>query len=258
MDHKASAKYGISLKWLAVSCFEIRCGNLSIVTDPYITPCKGTDLTWKEVEQCDMILLSHTHTDHIADIPALTEQFRPLILCSDQSALPMAQWLNYTPTRVYPMYPDLELDFGDVKVRSLHGNHKARTEGYNDLMARRSPASPYEVAKTGSLVYRNYLLTLPNGTKLLFWGGDPNEEECNLLRELQPDIAIIQRSVKPDNIVQRAKFAADIGAKIVIPHHQDVYRADDPEILHMFTREFLSHAPDRTVILPEHGAWLHL
>ena len=42
-------KYGVSIKWLAVTSFEIRCNGLTVVTDPYITECVGTDLNWEAV-----------------------------------------------------------------------------------------------------------------------------------------------------------------------------------------------------------------
>ena len=75
--------YGVSIKWLAVTSFEIRCNNTTVVTDPYITECVGTDLTWGAVENCDIICLGHAHWDHITDIPRLVEKFKPRCMESD-------------------------------------------------------------------------------------------------------------------------------------------------------------------------------
>ena len=101
-------KYNVDIKWLAVTSFEMRFGNTTVVTDPYITECEGTDITYEAVENCNIICVGHAHWDHITDIPRLCEKFRPLILCGDQTATPLAKWLNYTPSYIYPMYPDLE------------------------------------------------------------------------------------------------------------------------------------------------------
>ena len=117
-------EYGIDLKWLAVTSFEIRCGNTTVVTDPYITECVGTDLTWEAVEGCDIICLSHAHWDHITDIPRLISKFNPIVLCGDQTAMPLAMWLDYNPSCIYPMYPDTELDFNDVKIKAQSKNVK--------------------------------------------------------------------------------------------------------------------------------------
>jgi len=259
-------KYGIDIKWLAVTSFEFRCGNTTVVSDPYITECVGTDCTWENVEDCDIMLLGHAHWDHITDIPRLVDKFHPLILCGDQTALPMAQWLNYTPTRIYPMYPDLELDFGDVKIKALYGRHTDLLDGYNDLCENRLYKNEFALADPGikalqgigSLEYRNFLLTLPNGTKVLLWGNDPTIEQVHICKTLAPDIAIIQNSSRADVAAKRAELAALSGAKVLIPHHHDFCQTDDPSVLDNLKNEFLKRVPDGTFIVPKHGEWIHL
>ncbi|MBQ4052280.1 MAG: MBL fold metallo-hydrolase [Clostridia bacterium] len=258
-------EYGIAIKWLAVSSFEIRCNDLTVVTDPFITECAGTDLTWEAVENCDLMCLSHAHWDHITDIPRLTEKFQPKILCGDQTAMPLARWLNYTPSRIYPMYPDMELDFGDVKVRGLYGRHIDFHRGFNDLCQRvesnelclKDPGMA-ALQAIGSMEYRNYLFTLPNGTKLLVWGNDPTVEQLNLCKALQPDIAILQRSKTPKESARKAAFAAKLGCKVVIPHHHDFHSAGEPNGLDVFEEEFLRAVPDGQFISPQHGQWIYL
>ncbi len=39
-------KYGVDIKWLAVTCFEMKFNNLTVVSDPYITECIGTNLDY--------------------------------------------------------------------------------------------------------------------------------------------------------------------------------------------------------------------
>jgi len=257
--------YGIDIKWLAVSSFEIRCGDTHIVTDPYITECVGTELTWENVEDCHIICLGHAHWDHITDIPRLVDKFHPLLLCGDQTAMPMARWLNYKPTRIYPMYPDTELDFGDVKIRALYGRHTDLGLGFNDLVKRAennqyAQADPGIAAlqTVGSMEYRNFLFTLPNGVRLLIWGNDPTIEQERLCRALKPDIAILQRSAAPEAIAAKADFAAGIGCRVLIPHHQDFKGVDDPAVVEEFGKAFLERVPDGVFINPVHGQWIHL
>lgn len=257
--------YGVSIKWLAVTSFEIRCNDLTVVTDPYITECVGTDLTWEAVENCDIICLTHAHWDHVTDIPRLTEKFRPKILCGDQTAMPLASWLNYTPTRIYPMYPDTELDFDDVKIRALYGRHTDLNSGFNDLCKRIETNPIFQEYPTmaalqpvGSMEYRNFLFTLPSGAKVLLWGGDPTAEQVNICKAAKPDIAILQRSGRPEQIEAKAKFAAAIGCKVLIPHHHDFRGVEDPARIEKFKEEFLRLVPDGNFVTPEHGAWIHL
>ena len=257
--------YGVSIKWLAVTSFEIRCNDLTVVTDPYITACTGTDLTWEAVENCDIICLGHAHWDHITDIPQLVQKYKPKVLCGDQTAMPLAKWLNYTPSRIYPMYPDTELDFDNVKIRALYGRHANLGKGFNDLCtyidANEHCLQDPGIAALqpiGSLEYRNFLFTLPNSTKILLWGNDPTTEQINICKALKPDIAIVQRSTKPEQIAEKARFAAAIGCKVLIPHHHDFRGVDDPAIIETFKEEFLRLVPDGTFITPEHGKWVHL
>ncbi len=257
--------YGVSIKWLAVSSFEIRCNDLTVVTDPYITECVGTDLTWENVENCDIICLTHAHWDHVTDIPRLVEKYEPKVLCGDQTSMPLAKWLNYTPSYIYPMYPDTELDFGDVKIRALYGRHTNVGEGFNDSCKRienneicLSVPGISSLQAVGCLEYRNFLFTLPNGTKILLWGNDPRIEQINICKEIKPDIAIVQLSANPEQMKEKVKFAAEIGCKILIPHHHDFRRVDDPSIVENFKKEFLCLVPDGVFITPEHGKWIDL
>ena len=258
-------KYGFSFRWMAVSSFEMRFGNTTVVTDPYITECATTDLTWEDVENCDLICLSHAHYDHVTDIPRLANKFTPKLLAGEQTALQLARWLNYNPSRVYPMYPDTELDFGDVKIRSLYGRHISLGQGLNDLNVRIMShelcvADPGMAAlqEIGSFEYRNYLFTLPNGVKILIWGNTPTYDQLQLCKALAPDIAIIQRSTKPAEIEQKAEFVAALGCKVVIPHHQDVRTTESPDAIPMFREAVLKRAPDCTFVSPAHGEWVTL
>ncbi len=259
-------KYGVSIKWLAVTSFEIKFDGFTVVSDPYITECKGTDLTWENVEACDAICLSHAHWDHVTDIPRLMKKFNPILMCGEMTALPMTRWLNCSPTVVYPMYPDTELDFNKVKIRSLYGRHTNLGSGLNDLIRDRIAKNELcqkdpgmmSLQEIGCFEYRNYLFTAPNGTKILLWGNDPTPEQVNLCKALAPDIAIIQRSTKPEAAAKKAAFAAAIGCKVLIPHHHDFREIDPPEALTPFREEFLKRVPDGTFITTKHGEWIDL
>ncbi len=257
--------YGLELRWLSVTCFEMKFGDITVVTDPYITECVGTDLTWEVIEKCDIICLSHTHWDHITDIPRLVDKFHPLIMCGEQTAMPLAKWLDYTPTRIYPMYPDQELDFDDVKIKALYGRHTDLKTGFNQLEARsmgnplcKSDEGMASLQGIGSMEYRNFLFILPNGTKILLWGNDPTVEQRNMCKELKPEIAILQRSVNAEAIAQKADFAAAIGCKVLIPHHQDFKHVETSDALNAFERAFLERVPDGRFIHPKHGEWIRL
>lgn len=261
----ASNPYGVRLKWLGVACFEIRFGATSVVTDPFVTDSATTDLTWEAIEQCDFITLSHTHWDHITDIPRLMKRFSPRLLTGELSAMAVAEWLDCNPTALYPMTPDLELDFDDVKIKALFGRHSNLNRTYSDAVAWtqaepvvRGNAMLEMLQLYGVIEYRNYLFTAPNGAKVLIFGNDPSIEQRNLLAKLRPDIAILQHT--KHSAEDTAAFAAAIGCKVLLPHHMDL-RLTPPEYqprIEQLEREFLLRVPDGRFLAPAHNSWVTL
>lgn len=257
--------YDVSLRWMTVTCFEFRLGSIRLISDPCITGTPCTAVTREDFGSCDIVTLSHGHWDHISDMEYVVNRDHPLVLCGDCTAEPMARWLNYTPTRIYPMYPGTELNFGDVTIQALYGRHCNLGSGFNDqckLLATRpwtvNHPESMEVQAWGSMEYRNYLYTLKNGTKILLWGNDPTIEQKNMLTPICPDIAILQLS-KQDPL-EMAEFAAAIGCKVLIPHHMDLKMTKEQYMVKVnaLQEEFLKRVPDGTFICPENGQWIHL
>ena len=122
--------------------------------------------------------------------------------------------------------------------------------------------SAWDVKLTGSSgelkATKNTLFTLPGGTQVLLWGNDPTIEQVNICKALQPDIAILQRSVNLTTVKRKAEFAAAIGCKVLIPHHMDFPGVTPPEIVEALGQEFLALVPDGVFINPEHGQWIDL
>lgn len=255
---------GLSLRWLTVSCFEIKLAGAVLVTDPFITDSQGTLLQADDVTGADYILLSHTHWDHILDIPVLMKRFDARLLLGSLSALPMARWLNVNACRIYPMDPNLELDFGCFRVKALYGRHTDLGGPFVDLTERMlgnplitQDAAMRELQWWGLMEYRNYLITTSQGTRILIWGNNATVEQTNMLRGINPDIALLQYSRQDTQEI--ADFAAAIGAKMVIPHHMDLKRKPgDYEPRIKLLQEALSRlSPESAVICPEHGKWYH-
>ena len=78
-------QFGLRLKWLGCACFELDFGEVTVVSDPWITANVRTECTWENVERCDYITVSHGHYDHVLDIPKLAEKFSPCVLCGEQT-----------------------------------------------------------------------------------------------------------------------------------------------------------------------------
>lgn len=260
-----NTNFGFDLKWLSVTCFELRFDGMTVVTDPYITECQCTELTYEDVEACDAICLTHAHWDHVTDIPRLMERFQPRIYCAEMSALPLLEWLDCNPIRLYPMPAGTELDFGYVKIRAVYGHHgnlknnwsdlKKRLEG-NPLCQKDPGLAGMQVA--GTLEYRNWLFELPGGKRIVLWNNQLGHEHLCACKALRPDVLILQRPGNEEGAEKCAAFAKEVGCKVLIPHHQDFRKIDDPAILNRMGELFVEQVPDGIFINPKHGEWIHL
>jgi len=256
-------KFGLRIKWLGCVAFEMDFGGTTVVTDPWITPNEKTELTWEAVEKCDYITLSHGHYDHTLDIPPLVEKFQSRVLCGEFTAMPLMKWLNINPMSVYPMAPNLELDFDDVKIKALFGRHGPLPGGANERIAHwearpvnAGDPNLIELGIWGDVEYRNYLFTMPNGTKILVWGNKLNRPEArNQLREVKPDIAIMQMT--GNSGADTAVICKEIGCKVVIPHHFD-FPKDHMPLVNDLGEELAKIAPEIRYIVPEYGKWIEL
>ena len=255
---------GVRLRWLGCACFELDFGSATVVIDPWITANQRTGLTWKVVEKCDCIALTHGHFDHILDIPALAKKFHPRILCAENTAVPLMKWADLNPMTVYPMHPNLVLDLDSTRIKALFGRHGVLPGTVNERMESIKTHSIVgedsllrELFFWGDIEYRNYLFTMPNGTKILFWGNPLHlPEHRNALIKEKPDILILQATDKriPETA---AKLCAQIGCTAVIPHHMD-FPGDYCHIVDALGKELAQVAPQTQYIVPAYGRWLSL
>lgn len=255
----------IRIKWLTVTCFEMQFGDTTVVSDPFIGLSPYNDLTYEAVEHCDYITLSHCHWDHITDLKILMDKFHAPLLTGTMTSMAMLPWLDVNPSMIYPMDSGLELDFKTIKIKALFGRHTNLESTYsqgiehfhkNPIVAGDPGMEAFQTL--GSLEYRNFLFTCPDGTKVLLWGNDPTYSQMVMCEAERPDIAILQLS-KQDP-VQMAEFAADIGCKVVIPHHMDLKKTREeymPGVL-KFQEEYLSRVPDGRFLIPENGQWMQI
>ena len=97
------------------------------------------------------------------------------------------------------------------------------------------------------------------GYKTVQVSGTCDFEAAWLAEELRKNgLSCVLTHTKPADILDKARFAAEIGCKVLIPHHQDFTEVEDPKLLQQFEADFLSLVPDGTFINPAHGEWIHL
>jgi len=256
-----SDKLGVRIKWLGCASFEMDFGGVTVVNDPWITDNEKTDLTWETIEKCDIITLTHSHFDHITDIPALVKKFDPILLTGQLTAYPMMEYTDISPMKLYPMNPGLELDFDAVKIKGYFGRHTMLGKSFT-AVKERVKNSPYigddplmqKLSLLGGFEYINFLFTAPNGTKIFIWGNELTTTQCNILREVKPDIAILQMTKNSPQ--ETADICIEMGSKVVIANHID-FPKDYMHLAKGLKEEMAKRAPDVNCIIPEYGVWMN-
>ncbi len=254
----------ISVRWLTIACFEIRIGDFTVVIDPCVGESWNAPFDASVLDRADLILLSHTHWDHITDLKYLMDRFGCPVLCGELSAPALIRMLNANPHDVYPVTPNLELDFEAVRVKALFARHTNQHRTYAEL---NDPAHQRPWVNTqerftcgfyGDLEYRDYLITTPSGVKLLFWGSNNSPEQRAILRSLKPDVALMQFTKQtPEDLAALAEAGS---VKVLIPHHMDLAMKDEEYLPRIPLLEQAVHArvPGCTVVTPERLKWYHM
>src|SRR5688572_12189038 len=91
----------MELTYYGHSCFSARIGTKQLLFDPFITP---NDLANNIVEvdkiKADYILVSHAHSDHVADCVDIAGRTGATVICNFE----ISEWLNKNGiTNTHPM-----------------------------------------------------------------------------------------------------------------------------------------------------------
>lgn len=253
----------VSIRWITIACFEIRVGDFRILIDPCVGQNPNVPYGAEVLDKADLILISHGHWDHITDLQEMIGRSDCPVLCGELTAADLCRVTDCNPAMIYPVTPDLELDFGAVKVKALFARHKNQHKPLGTQMEHICSHpwinTPEEASVNffGSLEYRDYLITTPSGLKIMFWGSNVTPEQIAIVAREKPDIAFLQYSGPVEEGL--AELVAAGGIKTVIPHHMDLTKTEEQYWPRMQPLEDAIHAkkPDCLVIFPRHLQWYH-
>jgi L-ascorbate metabolism protein UlaG (beta-lactamase superfamily) len=107
------------LTYYGHSCFSIDVDGKSILFDPFITPNElAKEINIDEID-ADYILVSHGHSDHIADCAAIAKRTGATVVCGFE----VGEWLKKQGVeKIHPMNTGgkWNFDFGTLKCVVAH------------------------------------------------------------------------------------------------------------------------------------------
>ena len=232
IERAAQTPDKLHIWWLGQSGFLLQYGGKHLLFDPYLSDSLSRKYagTYKphlriservidpaQLGKIDVVTSSHNHTDHLD-----AETLLPLI-----AANPGVQFVIPEANRAFvtdrlgtdPAWP---VGMTDGKTATIAGfvfhgvpaahNERERDErGYDKFMGFVVELGPYTVYHSGDTLWYDGMADVlrPFGVDVAFLPINGNKPERRVAGNLDPDEA--------------ARLGRDIGAKLVIPHHYDLF-----------------------------------
>ncbi len=197
---------GNHITYYGHSTFSVRTpsGQVALI-DPWVEGNPRCPETLKKVDRLDLILVTHSHGDHVGDLLALAKQHRPQIVAIYETCL----WLESKgfEQQTRPMSKGGSQRIGDFDVTMTHAFHSNSIVDEGRVIYAGEPAG--------------YILRLPGGFRLYHAGDTAVFGDMKLIGELyQPDLACLPIG---DLFTMGPREAAHairlLGVKHVIPMH---------------------------------------
>ncbi len=196
---------GVSITWLGHGTFYIQTGaGTKILVDAWVMSNPACPEDLKGLSDVDLMLVTHGHFDHVADVVAIAERANPTVICIHE----MAGWLGSKGvSNVQGMNKGGTQVFSDVSVTMVYADHSG---GIDD---------------DGTTVYGGEavgFVIAPENGPVIYHAGDTNLfGDMKLIGELyQPEIAILPIGDLFTMSPREAAVACRlIGAKTIIPGH---------------------------------------
>ena len=218
--------------WLGQSGFLLQYNGKHLLFDPYLSdslPRKYADtdkphvrlleivIDPAQLDMIDVVTSSHNHTDHLD-----AETLLPLIAANPtmQLVIPeanrafVADRLGTDPAWPVGMTDGKTATVGDFVIHGVPAAHNQRERderGFDKFMGFVAQAGPYTVYHSGDTLWYDGIADIlrPFGVDVAFLPINGNKPERHVAGNLDPDEA--------------ARLGRDIGAKLVIPHHYDLF-----------------------------------
>ena len=245
--NKVAEVPGVKIRWFNDACYEIVLpGGKVVLVDPYIDDSQYCLRKADEVTGADYILVSHSHFDHITQIPDMLKRFHSKIFMGKNSVKEFAKYYNIPGYPFYACSPGDVFEMEDCKIEAFFAKHTSLGEkdapaNWNALCEeygyKNSHEQFAEVNRCGSYEYLNYMITTKNQIRILIWGGGIDYESLQRAKKYEPDVAIVQFTRSEPE--KSAMMCEAVGGQVVFPHHHEPACMETVSYTHLMIRRSL-------------------
>jgi L-ascorbate metabolism protein UlaG (beta-lactamase superfamily) len=270
----------VMVRWNGTAFQEIKLPNgKSIIIDPYYKNVKNQYVLHPEktaadiVSSADYTIISHTHFDHVTDIPDLLAKNPDMITVMPAESIPTTSYtlgLDPANMNMVPVDNNDVLEFPDFTLEVIRGKHTQVGSG-GPLKTYSKHTDPFNDMQFmyGTNEFFNYIITTKEGFKILVHGGQvATDFRQHKYYGLQPDLMFYQ--IAKVNIgdgmhigdMNNPKgkvlgdFMGKVNPKVAIPTHHEKY---DWNLIEKVSKEVVATASERgastDVFAPKTHEW---
>lgn len=127
-DMSAETREGeLKVRSLGINGFEFTYRNETLLIDPYVTRdprrLSAPVVVRKHIPRADYIVLTHSHWDHLADVPEIAK-YTDAVIAGSETTLNICRYFGIPESRLR-LYRDREaIEFGKFTVTPIPSKHK--------------------------------------------------------------------------------------------------------------------------------------
>jgi L-ascorbate metabolism protein UlaG (beta-lactamase superfamily) len=263
----------VTLTYLGVAGWKLTDGKRTILVDPYFSrpslddpaapllPDKAA-IAAHAPARADLILVGHSHFDHVLDVPEIARRTGADILGTESTAR-LARAAGIPGSRIIPVKGGEDYQFDGFSVRVIPSLHSAVNR--KRLFPNFRPVAPDVVMPLGQEGYAEggslaYLVRI--GGREVFFLSSANFIEREL-HGIDPDVAVIATGARQEIYDYSCRLTRALGRPpLVLTNHFDAWTQPlQPKAklspgtrrdLEAFAAEVRACAPSTRVVVPEH------
>lgn len=199
----------LRITWLGHGSFKIQSPDKKIIyLDPWLNGNPSCPDEYKTVENCDIVLLTHGHFDHVGDTVEIARAHKPTLVAQNELAI----WLaGQGVEKTSGMNKGGSQKVEDIKFTMTHAQHSSSADDNGKPIYLGEPAG--------------YVVEFENSYKVYFAGDTNVFGDMSIIRELyDPTIAVLPIGSHFTMDPKEAAYACRLlKPRIAIPCHYGTF-----------------------------------